>query len=395
MSRRDKQADLRRRMAEARAKLVSSSHANASDLDNEIATDVSIKKRPLPSTGGILKKSKYSSSTPAIPPPSQTTDTPKAEDKSIDNDNALGSLMAGYGDSSDEDTNTKAASTSNTDDQSKQSSEPIQPTTNNDMQQQIPKKKKKKKKKKDKPPFEDTNGVDNKIEAAQLKSEEAGNDKPTEVSDEVWDEFNALLDDDNDEIVAKDSPPLKSEETNNSIPVEGETSTKAETTTKKKKKKKGSKKKKDIYDNDDINTVEQASYEARLARLMLLKSKKTQHNNSTKTDEDNEKLLSASTNEFYNGGLAFQQDEEDDDNVESVKATATSNLKSDGVEEAKDADNTNTITISNTAASSISAPSVSLAAILRGRRDQARQVSRGNDKIDTAIDNEEEDESWF
>ena len=80
MSRRDKQADLRRRMAEARAKLVTSSHANASDLDNEIATDIPIKKRPLPSTGGILKKSKYSSSTPAVPPPPQTAYIPKAKD---------------------------------------------------------------------------------------------------------------------------------------------------------------------------------------------------------------------------------------------------------------------------------------------------------------------------
>ena len=69
MSRRDKQADLRRRMAEAREKLVTSSHANASDLDNEIATNT-FKKRSLPlvSAGGILKKSKYSSSTPAVAP---------------------------------------------------------------------------------------------------------------------------------------------------------------------------------------------------------------------------------------------------------------------------------------------------------------------------------------
>jgi len=383
-------------MAEARAKLVTSSHANASDLDNEIATTNTTKKRSLPSAGGILKKSKYSSSTPAVP---LQSDISKPEDnKSIENNNVLGSLMADYGDSSDDDkdTNTKAASTSNTDDQ-KQSNEPIQPTTNNDMQQQMPKKKKKKKKKKkDKSQVEDTNrfsGVD-KTEAAQLKSEDEGNDKPTEVSDEVWDEFNALLDD--DEVVAKDSQPLKSEETtDNAIPVEGETSTNSETP-KTKKKKKGSKKKKDIYDNDDMNTVEQASYEARLARLMLLKSKKTQHKNSTKTDDVNdEKLLSASNNEFYDGGLSFQQNEEDDDksDAESI-ANDTANLKADEVE-AKDADDTNTTATSNTVASSISAPSVSLAAILRGRRDQARQLSRGNDKIDTAIDNEEEDESWF
>ena len=296
MSRRDKQADLRRRMAEARGKLVTSSHANASDLDNEIATDTSLKKRPLPSAGGILKKSKYSS-TPVVPPPPQT-DTSKTDDTSTDKNNVLGSLMADYGDSSDEDiknTNTKAASTSYIDNQ-KQSSETIQPTTNNDIQQQIPKKKKKKKKKKkDKPQVEDTTG-DDKTEAAQLISKEEGND--IKVSDEVWDEFNALLDDDNDEVFAKDSPSLKSEDTNNSIPIqEGETSTNLETTTKKKKKKKGSKKKKDIYDNDDMNTVEQASYEARMARLILLKSKKTQY--KSKNDDNDEKLLSASTNEFY------------------------------------------------------------------------------------------------
>jgi len=398
MSRRDKQADLRRRMAEARTKLVTSSHANASDLDNEIATDTSIKKRPLPSTGGILKKSKYSN-TPAVPPPQ--TDTSKAEDNKSVNNNVLGSLMADYGGSSDEDTNTNtktAFTSSNTDDQKQSSEVPIQPTaTNNDIHQQTPKKKKKKKKKKDKPQIEDTVDVDSKIEAAAHKSEEEGKEKPTEVSDEVWDEFNALLDDDNDDgIVAKESISLKTEEIDNSVPGEEETSTNSETKKKKVKKKK-SKKKKDIYDNDDMNTVEQASYEARLARLMLLKSKKTQNKLSTKTDEDNdEKLLSASTNEFYNGGLAFQQNDEEEDNDDVESKADTANLKLDGAEEAKDADDINTTTTSNTVASSISAPSVSLAAILRGRRDQARQLSRGgNDKIDTANDDEEEDESWF
>ena len=91
----------------------------------------------------------------------------------------------------------------------------------------------------------------------------------------------------------------------------------------------------------------------------------------------------------------MSNDEEDEnDNEGSIKAKTTANLKANGDEDA--ADDSNTTTTSNTVTSSISAPSVSLAAILRGRRDQARQLSRGgNDKIDTANDDEEEDESWF
>ena len=438
MSRRDKQADLRRRMAEARSKLVSS-NTNASELDEIAETDTSSssvsKKRPLPSSssgggGGILRKPKYTQAVVATSD-SATTDplptknsTISKKDKEETVNSSLGALMADYNSSSeDEDAdkgnnNAKVAapySTSTNDGNYSVSKNNDHIQNETVINEQIPTKKKKKKKKKKKTQVvetkddismhmkSDVQGLDTiNNETLQFKGVEEcengkSNDTTAGVSDDVLNEFYALLDDDGEkEALLKDNEHLKSEEINNrTIPIDDKVTKKKS----KKKKKNKETKKKNMYDNDDMNNIEQASYEARLGRLMLLKSKKTHTTKSVGTNDDNDALLSSSTNEFYNGGLAFQQEEEEEEEEEDerpIDDSMTNILKSDGgSEEVADA-----TTSSEAALSSISAPRVSLAKILRDRRDQARQLSRGNNNNETKDDgglaeDNEEDGRWF
>ena len=429
MSRRDKQADLRRRMAEARSKLVSS-NTNASELDEIAETDTSSssvsKKRPLPSSssgggGGILRKPKYTQAVVATSD-SATTDplptknsTISKKDKEETVNSSLGALMADYNSSSeDEDAdkgnnNAKVAapySTSTNDGNYSVSKNNDHIQNETVINEQIPTKKKKKKKKKTQVVEtkddismhmkSDVQGLDTtNNETLQFKGvEECENGKSNDtagVSDDVLNEFYALLDDDGEkEALLKDDEHPKSEEINNSaIPIDDEVTKKKS----KKKKKNKETKKKDMYDNDDMNNIEQASYEARLGRLMLLKSKKTHTTKSVGTNDDNDALLSSSTNEFYNGGLAFQEEEGKDDDDDDERPIDDS--KMNGNEEAADA-----TTSSEAALSSISASRVSLAKILRDRRDQARQLSRGNISNETKEDDglaedDEEDGRWF
>lgn len=405
MSRRDKQADLRRRMAEARSKLVSSqSNANAHELDQANAAG---KKRPLPPSssgggGGILRKPKYATSAAATATAGSSANesVPKKED------GALGALMAGYDDSSSDDeggvpqkTKTASSAKSSIANQ-KQSALPPQTalrdnasvkfsvTTKkqkvrvkiNDAESMHQPKGTEKVEATESPP--DSGGSKNNIDEKPLKAE-PGNGKSAEVSDEAWDEFNALLDDDDEdkaeEALPADSEPSKSEGT--------KTASVEEVPKKKSKKKKKKKEKlapKDMYDNEAMNNVEQASYEARLGRLMLLKSKKAKH----KTNDSEGGALLPSAEEFYDPGLSFQQDEGDDDG--DGKESIDDGAKSKPGESGKDEEGMAAPSAGATVAPSISAPRVSLAKILRDRRDQARQLSsRGND--DDANEEKESD----
>ena len=258
------------------------------------------------------------------------------------------------------------------------------------------------------------NGKNNELlmgETAKLKATE-GEEKETsksttEVSDEVWDEFNALLDDDEEKTNAapstavKDDQPLKSEEINALTTETVDSSNKKKS---KKEKKKKKKQPKDMYDNTEMNNVIQASYEGRLGRLMLLKSKKASssskhQNNKGENGMDND----IAQEEFYDGGLAFQHDGDDhdhdnDDDTQQLKTgvesttTATISTQKSGESDSR-ADTNNLL-----ASSAADAQPISLANILRNRRDKARQLSRGQNDDARKEDIEVEDEDdgrWF
>ena len=471
MSRRDKQADLRRRMADARAKLVST-QTTAGELDvaanaNSVVEDdapSSIttigKKRPLPpsssSGGGILRKPKYNTNPAAAIESNVANISMKEDDGHKMNTNALGSLMADYSSSDDDDDkdNNNSAATKHPEpssyDEIQNNDIHIQgekhtdnePTVNNSTTSiQIPAKKKKKKSAapaqlesthiitKQQPKIIDEggglkikstqfNGEKNELlmgETAKLKATE-GEEKETsksttEVSDEVWDEFNALLDD--DEVKANDAPstsakddqPLKSEEIDASTTETTDDSTKKKS---KKEKKKKKKQPKDMYDNTEMNNVIQASYEGRLGRLMLLKSKKASSSSSSKHQNNNKGENGMEDNdiaqeEFYDGGLAFQHDNDGDDHDNDddtqqlktgVESTTTATISTQKSGESDSRADTNHLLASSAA----DAQPISLANILRNRRDKARQLSRGqnNDARKEDIEVEDEDDGrWF
>lgn len=377
-------------MAEARSKLVSS-QSNRHELDQGAAAG---KKRPLPSStsggGGILRKPKYSSATAA---PSTNESAPKLEDADDGRSNnalALGSLMAGYDDSSsDDEGDTKAQPGDSVANQ--QPSAPVPSALHGKKSGEGYIANKKQKNPKERIKIDDSmnvpqrgNKIDVKIHESSkgpkntyaetvLKGGEEG--KAAEISNEVWDEFNSLLDDD-EAKTANDAAneQLKPEANAGTLGAEARPTNAAKKKSKKKKKKVTVK---DMYDNEGINNVEQASYEARLARLMLLKSKKMQQKN----DETDNVL--PSTDEFYDPGLAFQQEGED----------------IPGGEKATENDAESKPDKSSSGAPSNNAPHVSLAKILRDRRDQARHLSsRGNDAIENESDpanNDASDGRWF
>ncbi|KAL7532619.1 hypothetical protein ACHAXR_004735 [Thalassiosira sp. AJA248-18] len=441
MSRRDKQADLRRRMAEARSKLIISK-SNTHELDEGAAPAAAGKKRPLslPSTtpaggggsGGILRKPKYTPATTA-----EKRSAPKKEDDDADNDrpnNALGGLMAGYDDSSsdDDEGGINAAPVGAVANQ-QQSTKPAPSTTVRGKEpgpDSTPNKKQKTAAKRSSQ-FEERIMIDNDptvpmpqmpqwggamdVKTAEsrqgLKSNaqetapELGqeNDKAAAISNEVWDEFNALLDDDEatsmtDTSSSASKPEAKTEPigTETTGPLDTE-ATPANDVTKKEKKPKKKKKKKDsikeMYDNKEaMNNVEQASYEARLGRLMLLKSKKTHHKNN-----DTAACELPSTEEFYDPGLAFQQADEDDDDDAQQHDSGDEKIN-ENVNSKSDEGGELLSTLSGEQPPSNAHGGVSLAKILRDRRDQARQLSsRGNDANDTEVDTADDapDGCWF
>ena len=445
MSRRDKQAELRRRMAEARSKL-SSSKTQAAALDDDGAAG---KKRPLPPPegggGGILRKSKYTPVTTGAAASVEPTNAERGSNEQGGQHPPLGALMAGYDDSSsDEEEGAPASAVANNQHQQSKSA-------NNGSEEEPVKKKQKRAKfssqvvrdraiadaaamvqlpvtevEEEGEHQEPSIQKDNVDTPSDKQAQGGNNDKKkasAEISDDVWDEFNSLLEDDGAKITQDTALANPKDRTSPAELVPHQTTNNDESSSSKKKKKKKSKKKKkkhrdeptttDMYENEEAMTnVEQASYEARLARLVLLKSKKTQqqhnkNNGTAATDDTNDNLLS--TEEFYDPGLAFQQEDnedvEEDAQVDPTKnqTMEKSNLKIDEGVLPSETQPQQT--------SSVNAPArVSLAKILRDRRDQARQLSsrggggggsanvddsKSNDGIEDDSTDDAPDGCWF
>jgi len=352
-------------MAEARSQLQLSASAGEQQV-----TEI---KLP-PSAGSILRKPKYSS-------------TSEGKGSDIDTktgSNALGGLIGGYSSSEDENEGGAAAVSKKYDAQH-----------SFDCQKYVKKAK-----------FSDDAQVraitDRSIDSDQINvdvstaepidakkvmgTKTAQPQEPTKesskenISDEVWDEFNALLEDDPDEVDVGGDNDTAREEVNTKttsaseqvVSISQTTTAPSDATKPKKKKKKQSFDK--SYDNEAVTNVEQASYEARLARLVLLKSKlQTAKHGNVEFDET--KLASV---DFYDPGLAFQQDDdsvtEEDDN-KAVEGTS-----------------------SITGTSMSNAPHMSLSGILRKRRKEARQMSGYDEDVKGSkqdVDADLVDGGWF
>jgi len=412
MSRREKQADLRRRMAEARVRLAGAAQASSSssltqddyeDDGNDRAEESSSSSSsssamqpPPPSSsqshthlpsaggGGILKKSKYSasssSSSTGIAAAAVSTNTPK-----------LGVLMTGYANSSDEDENDI--------------------TTNRVQIASHP------------PPIatsisttEKKNDVGDKTKVIKNNNDETGTAEPLsilsssssayKISDSVWDEFEALLEKDEEEIMSS----LKVKGVNQMVDEDDITtlaatvvdrsdvkSREAKSTKKKRKRSRKEENNDELTKNNDQEDIEQVSYEARLARLMLLRGEKRRRGSSGKNGGENSSLslsssslqLSSSMNEFYDSGLAFQHEGLDDDENEKVEIGDNENhvVDKNPRQDSYDATTKTAAPAGSGAMLSSSCPP-SLADILREKRDEARKLSstRGADD-DSHINN--------
>ena len=326
MSRRDKQADLRKRMVEARSKLLSSHAQSSPQQPDDGRADIQLagQKRPAPtaaSGGGILRKSKYNSSAQSQVVPQAVITKAEVADASRDRESG--------------EVNTPA------------SAEPPTPAAllENEAERREKKKKKKMKKKHKKA---DQHEQEESTQQQSQKGED-GDDM-----DEAFAEFNALLEADETNAMSVPQP---------SAPSVDETD---EAKAKKKKKKKKRRKEKDVYDHDDndaANSLAQASYEARIARLTLLAKNKQRKAGDELGDKD-----------FYDPGLAFQQDED-------TQAVAQDSPRSDEGEDSKPTNNSHS----------------NLAKALRERIEEARKLTRS---ISTKEEEEQEesdvqDGSWF
>ena len=217
MSRQTKQADLRKRMVEARSKLLSSQSPQQPD-DGRVEIQLAGQKRPAPTapTGGILRKSKYNSV--------KAGDLPHHKE-------------------SGNEANTSA------------SGAPKAALLEHEADERRKKKKKKEKKRKKRV-------ADQHEQESTHQQRQNGEEDGVDDMEAAFSEFNALLEAD-ETNAALAMPPQ------HSVPSVDEAKAK-------KKKKKKKRKEKDVYgDNDATNNLAQASYEARIARLTLLtKSKK-------------------------------------------------------------------------------------------------------------------------
>jgi hypothetical protein len=230
----------------------------------------------------------------------------------------------------------------------------------------------------------------------------------SKISDSVWDEFEALLEKDEEEMIMSSSTSSRVN-ANNQMMEEDDTTTtfgatvsdnndvvkSTETKLKKTKKRKRRKEENGELTNDDQEDIEQVSYEARLARLMLLRSEKRLRGSSGKNDGEDFLLSSSSSslqlsssvmNEFYDSGLAFQQEGLD----EEMEIGQTDN----GVDKTprrQDSHNVRTTTTTAVApagngAMLASSHPPSLVDILREKRNEARKLSsRGVTADDSQI----------
>jgi len=357
MSRQSRQAELRKRMAEARSKL----QISASNHDEQADT------KPLPSStsSSILRKPKY------------TTNNVEAKGDGADSrgDNALTGLIGGYSSSEDE-----GAEKSVPDSSSKKRDAPALPNSQNgkkrakfstDVQVRAITSDKEEGR------TDVTVAMNQSGNKALKKTLDTGPKKEVageKVSDEVWDEFNALLedepditgmgeDDENENDAHTDAQPRAEGDNPTSVPMKLAAAPSEEEKPKKKKRAKQSTDQ--SYDNEALTNVEQASYEARLARLVLLKSKVKKSKSESDGDNNLQSL------DFYDPGLAFQQDDDEKGGIDTEGV---------GDEEMAVDDNSNEPWASNRTSSNedhnpSSKSRVSLAEILKRRRDEARQIS--------------------
>lgn len=369
MSRKAKQADLRRRMAEARSKLLQSQdplddvEGSEERVDN---SDVArSRKRPLSpggGSGGILRKSKYTTMTDSAAKP-----------------NSLGALMDGYGESSsdddDDNQNKSHAVVSSAAAVKIAAPQPSQTTKKDESERHC------------KP----NNGITLSKSISTSKPAQAKDEAP--ISDEVWDEFNAILEADeqaNTAATNTTTTTTNDEKLNSTKSIEddkkftqrdNEISPSSQDTEVNLKDVKEVNKD-DLYDNDDTNTMEQTSYEARLARLILLKSKKKKKETQEINEVASTNLPSAS--DFYDPSLAWAEDDEQEDAKVEEQISSEMDQKEDGH--------------TTSAGVSASSATVSMAKILRSRREEARIASRGEQVAgegDLSEDMDTSDGKWF
>eukprot|EP00984_Skeletonema_dohrnii_P036162 scaffold36815_cov167-Skeletonema_dohrnii-CCMP3373.AAC.2 len=385
MSRKDKQADLRRRMAEARSKLLQSQHPLPDDEEGseEVGGNIvaGTRKRPLSpggGIGGILRKSKYSTKTDAA-----------TQSSSSSHQNSLGALVDGYGESSSDD-----------DDDDNRNKNRVVSSANIVTISTAPHPSQSTKKDESKHNYKPDDGNNNLNKSGSI-SKPASTKDDTSVSDEVWDEFNAMLEADeaaSNDVINNTTTSRKDEKVNSKKSKEDDNDKETSPTSHNTEVKLNNVKKinkDDLYDNDDTNIMEQTSYEARLARLILLKNKKKKKKQSREMNE----VASASTNlpssgDFYDPSLAWAEDEEQEEDGEEVEKQINSGVDRDdeGEDGKTSLKQTTTMSLSSSAA-------VSMAKILRGRREEARMLaSRGEDVAndgDLSQDMDASDGKWF
>ena len=423
MSRKDKQADLRRRMAEARSKLLLQSQQHPSLLNDEADKEeggnslVETKKRPLsPVSGGILRKPKYT-----------TPKTDSAVSSSHQTSSTITSLgvltAAGYGESSSED--------DDEDDNDDRSKNHVASGTNMTISTTAPHTLQTAKKDDSKHHHnKNSNYLIEESSSSILKPTTSTKDDDVSVSDEVWDEFNAILE--ADEAASDAAPRNNSKATDEKLDstiskndvvdddaadddddTANNTNEKSPDANGKKLELNDSKrtKKDNLYDNDDINDMEQTSYEARLARLILLKNKKKKHQPQQQRGglkTSNEVVAppeATSVGDFYDPSLAWAEDEQQEDDVQVVEKQSSS---SSGINPNNNGEDDGTASYSKqttdqTNLSATAATAVSMAKILRGRRDEARMLATRGREDDNANNNEgdlsrefdNDDGKWF
>ncbi len=443
-SRRNKQAELRRRMAEARSKLSLLADESPDRDDSAVklprlllveaamatsSAATSSERAEMP-RGGILRKPKYSNTSSSITDDASTNapaaalhESMTAAESNADrhnvgasatNNKRLGDLMADYGDSSSDD-HEQVEDGREYYDASLSSSSAENGYASRETQINPPRSKTKNKTstlfgETEVTVDDDTSSRSKKHHILEAKifhvdatpSVQGGIGKSSEIiSDEVWDEFNALLEEDD----ARNSDNISSmSEGATTVLADVDappTATSTKTVTKKRKKREPAPTiKKDMYDNDATINFEQASYEARLARLMLLKSKKARRKNNDAAACGDDGVVGAlllkSVNELYDPGLAFQEEggEVDEDaqyvndgrrdgrgGVSGGRSMVTSSKS--GTYDVGSYSETSFSTItpaavastpSQTGSASLSAPRT-MATILRDRRDEARKLS--------------------
>lgn len=308
-----------------------------------------VKMKPPPASG-ILRKPKYAltKSDPMLDAPIDHYDG-----------NALGSLIGGYSSSEDEDGNASRHITA----AAMAPSEKVEASASSDTRVT-------KKRAKVSVPIGEPNAhvADNHTvsKTSTKRVQRAGLSKQIiagkTVSDEVWNEFNALLEDEPDINATGESANDLQRGASVDIIQNVEQSTAYDTeaavpdSVKPKKKKRKKNHPIESYDTETITNVEQLSYEARLARLVLLKGK-IQKSKTEAPGADSNTLRSV---DFYDTGLAFQQDDdggvdhEENVDVDASEATKTSTQKS--------------------------LPGLSLVEILKRRREETKHLSsRGED----------------